>query len=232
MLWNFFSSFDTLNTTVLGVNEQKEATFIKVSFGAGHLFLSSTPLAFTNYSMLQGNKNQYVAKALSYLPVSEVFWDEHYKINRIHSSSPLKVILNHEPLSWAYFIAIGSLLLFMAFEAKRRQRTIPVIEPVTNTTLEFVDTVGMLYYQHGNHRNIALKKITYFLDFIRNKYYLQTNRIDEKFIEGLSEKSGISREKVKKVIVLIEKTNEKKTLSEDELIHLNSVLEDFIIKKK
>jgi hypothetical protein len=227
MASNYFTSFDTANTTVLGINGNHEATFIKIKFGSGNLFLSSTPLIFTNYAMLQENKSSYVANALSYLPVSDLFWDEHYKMNRVYSSSPLKVILNYEPLRWAYFITICSILLFMFFEAKRRQRTIPVIEPLTNTTLEFVDTVGRLYYQNGNHKNIALKKITYFMDFIRNKYYLKTNKIDKEFIERLSEKSGFPQEDVKKVMSLIEKTNEKNTLTEQELIHLNASLEKF-----
>jgi hypothetical protein len=224
---SFFSSFDTLNTTVLGINENKEATFIKIHMGAGNLFLSSTPLVFTNYSMLDGNRYEYVSKALSYLPLEDVFWDEHFKMNRINASSPLKVILNYEPLRWAYFIAIGSMILFMIFEAKRRQRTIPVIEPLTNTTLEFVDTVGRLYYQNGNHKNIATKKITYFMDFIRNRYYLKTNKMDADFMDKLSEKSGKPLEEVKQTMEQIRKTNEKNNLSEEELIRLNAILEKF-----
>jgi hypothetical protein len=224
---SYFSSFDTSNTIVLGFNGEERVTFIKIKHGNGNLFLSSTPRVFTNFYMLKDNNSDYVAKALSYLPVYDVFWDEHFKRNRLLASSPLKVILSYEPLRWAYYLIIFSILLFILFEAKRRQRIIPIIEPLRNSTLEFTDTIGRLYYQHGNHKDIALKKITYFMDFVRNKFYLKTNNMDKEFAERLSEKSGRSLEDIRKLIAFIEKINQKSSISEEELMQLNGDLEEF-----
>jgi len=226
---NYFSSMDSSSSTVIGINENNKATLIKIEHGDGNLFLSSTPIAFTNYYMLKGDNSQYIAKALSHLPVQDVIWDEHFKQNRIIASSPLRVILSYEALSWAYYLVIFSLVLFILFEAKRRQRIIPASEPLHNTTLEFVDTVGRLYYQHGDHKNICMKKITYFLDFVRNKFYLKTNNLDMEFSEKLAEKSGRPLEEIKKLIVSIEKINRSSSVSESELIQLNRELEKFYI---
>ena len=54
----------------------------------------------------------------------------------------------------------------MIFNAKRRQRVVPIINPLPNTTLDFTKTIGNLYYQEGNHQNIVDKKIIYFLEKI------------------------------------------------------------------
>ena len=38
-----------------------------------------------------------------------------------------------------------SLLLFMRFNARRKQRPIPIIEPLKNSTVEFTHTIANLY---------------------------------------------------------------------------------------
>ena len=60
-------------------------------------------------------------------------------------------------------------------QGKRKQRIIPVITPLKNTSLEFVETIGRLYYQKGTRSGIAHKKIIFFLDFIRTRYNIATN---------------------------------------------------------
>lgn len=50
-----------------------------------------------------------------------------------------------------------------------------------NTTLEFVKTVGNLFYRTQNHKNIAHKKITYFLNYLRTHYRLDTSHFNEEF---------------------------------------------------
>ena len=76
----------------------------------------------------------------------------------------------------------------MVFEMKRKQRIIPVINPLANTTLEFVGTIGDLYYQSAEHKNIAEKRIHFLMDQIRAKYWINTDKLDEIFIQTLSPK--------------------------------------------
>jgi hypothetical protein len=141
--------------------------------------------------------------------------------------SPLRFILSRTALAWAYGITIVSLLCYVLFEAKRRQRIIPVVSPPQNATLEFVDTIGRLYYQHGDHKNLAQKKITYFMESIRTRFYLKTGILDEEFVDRLSEKSNVEREQVKMLISLIRKISESDSVSEDMLIRLSDMIERF-----
>ena len=122
---------------------------------------------------------------------------------------------------------IFSILLFMIFEAKRKQRIIPVIKPLTNTTLEFVATIGNLYYQRSDHKNIAEKKIQFFFDQIRNHYYLNTSHRDENFVNSLAGKSDNNSDSVRILLTLIDHILSTSYIDKKELITFNKALEKF-----
>ncbi|MGE5797547.1 MAG: DUF4350 domain-containing protein, partial [Ignavibacteria bacterium] len=163
----YFYEYDTLNSVVLGINKDNKANFIRTSFGDGYFYLSTIPEAFTNFTLLDSVNSDYAYKTLSYLPSGlEILWDEYYKVNKSMVRTPLKYILSREPLKWAYYILIISIIVYIIFQGKRKQRVIPVITPLKNTTLEFVKIVGKLYFQQKDHKNIAQKKINFFLDYL------------------------------------------------------------------
>ena len=86
---------------------------------------------------------------------------------------------------------------------KRRQRIIPIIEPLRNTTLDFVETVSSVYYSQHDNNSIAKKKIQFWFDHIRQRYYLSTQNTDDKFVEQLQRKSGVSKELIEKILTNI-----------------------------
>ncbi|MEJ7677787.1 MAG: hypothetical protein WKG06_07955 [Segetibacter sp.] len=65
---------------------------------------------------------------------------------------------------------LAGLLLYVLFEMKRRQRIIPVITPLKNSTLDFVKTVASVYYNEKDNNGIADKKVNYFLEFVRSRF--------------------------------------------------------------
>ena len=117
--------------------------------------------------------------------------------------------------------------MFMLFEMKRKQRIIPIVKPLANTTLEFVGTIGNLYYQSGEHKSMAEKKIHFFMDQLRSKYWLTTTHLDETFVSIASKKTGRSEEEVRKLISVINSIRAKEKISEEELIDLNNRIEKF-----
>ncbi|QHT69881.1 DUF4350 domain-containing protein [Rhodocytophaga rosea] len=212
---------------VLGVSSNKVTNFIRVPFGKGWFYLNTVPLAYTNYNMLYQENREYLSKSLSYLPVDNTYWDEYYKPFRRESQSPLRYILSQPALKWALYLSVGALLLFMFFEAKRKQRIIPIVQPLSNTTLEFTETVGRLYFQYKDHKNIADKKITYFLDYLRMHLYIKFSEIDENLYIRLADKTGIPQIEIESLFSFIRQIQSKKQISEDELLTLNRKIEDF-----
>lgn len=226
-----FSKIDTLKTTALGYFKTKspeldELNYIKVEFGEGQFLLHNIPETFSNYYLLKGNE-AYAANVLSYIDADEIYWDEYIKSGRKVITSPMRFILNQEPLTWAYYVLIGGLLIFVLFKGKREQRIVQVIKPLKNTSVEFTKTIGDLYFQHKDYSNIIAKKITYFLETLRSKYYINTNEISEDFIKKLAIKSGNSVEKIKELMLLIRNLKEKSVHSEADLLELNKKIEAF-----
>lgn len=227
-----FSEYGHQNSTVLGTSSQDDVLFIKVEFGSGYFLLSTVPLAFTNYNLLYGGNHSYIEKAFSYLPDADLIWDEYYKVGRLESRSPLRFILGNSSLKWAYITALAFLLLYILFRGKRTQRIIPVIEPLKNSTVEFTETVGRLYYQKGDHKNLSDKKITYFYEHIRSKYNLKTNAVNPEFLKALSGKTGMTYDELEKLFDFIHRLSEKNKVGENELQQCNERIENFYAKTK
>ena len=224
---DYFARFDTLRTTVLGLNNRDHVNYLRVEVGQGAFYLSTVPVAFTNYFALYRNNADYLYRALSYLPVQDVLWDQYYKPNRVEVSTPLRFVLSDPSLKWAYWTLIALVVLFILFEAKRRQRVIPIIAPLENTTVEFVETIGRLYHQHADHANLAEKKIMYFLEYVRHHLGLPTHALDEDFLARAVERSGAPANAVRAVFQDVSRIQGQATLSEDILRRLNDRIEEF-----
>lgn len=247
------ASFEELpeQSQVLAKTAYGKIVLAWVPWGEGGFYLSSTPLLFTNYFLMQPATRPYAEAALSYLPEQQVLWTEYYHLGRMESPTPLRFILREPALRWSYYLGMGILFSFVLFSLKRRQRPIPVLEPPANTSLQFAETVARLYYSQGNHKDIANKKILYFQDWLRERYQMhipglaaptaagkpigerqqasQTGqgKIDEAFLERLIRKSGKPEGEVRSLFQFIEKVQRQQALSDQDLLLLQHKLESF-----
>lgn len=229
----YFSKLDSTSTTVLGYQKFdsiNHINFVKVNHGFGNFYLHLQPITFTNYHLLKENHKDYAAASLSYISDDIIHFDSRNKIGADLGHSPLRFILSEPALRWAWYIALISLVCFMIFNAKRKQRIIKVIKPLENTTIAFTKTIGNLYYETKDHNTIIDKKITYFLEYLRRVYYLDTQTLDDKFIKNLSLKSGKKQPEIKKLITIIRQLKAKRECYESDLLRLNRTIEDFYTK--
>ncbi len=226
----YFSSVDTLYTTVLGQQKFADSThvnFIKVNWGSGRVFLHSQPIVFTNYHLLKKSNAKYAAGVMSYLNDDTIYFDSRNKTTKDLGDSPMRFVLSQPALRYAWYLALITIVLFMIFNAKRRQRVVKVIEPLKNTTVDFTKTIGNLYYETKDHNNLIEKKIKYFLEYIRRVYYLDTQTLDEKFIKNLAQKANKEQTDIKKLINQIVYLRSKAECNEGDLLRLNTAIEDF-----
>ncbi|GAB4047205.1 DUF4350 domain-containing protein [Spirosoma litoris] len=215
--------------TVLGRNARKEPVFIRVQYGKGQFFIQNLPLAFTNYYVLSTKTSDYAFKALSYLPVRTTYWDEYQKQGRFDEDeqSIFRYVRSQPALNWAYYLVVFGLIFYAIFAGKRTQRIIPVIESPKNTSLDFVKTVGRMYFQQHDHDNLARKKIQYFLADLRERYGLNTTVLDKEFTETLARKSGASIDETTDLVRLLRDAQRSISLSEFDLLTLNRAMEKF-----
>lgn len=228
---NYFSYIDSVEASVISRNDFGQAVAVRINRGKGALILNCTPMAFTNIHLLDSVNHEFASASLSYLPQRETYWTEYYHVGRMEAATPLRFILRTEPLRWAYYLTIVSILMFMIFESKRKQRIIPIITPLANTTLEFVGTIGNLYYQRSDHKNIAEKKIQFFLEQVYSQFHINGKINTEEFSMLLTRKSGASEQTVRDLAKTINQITEKERISAPELTHLNELIEKFHQKK-
>ncbi|PWS28063.1 DUF4350 domain-containing protein [Pedobacter yonginense] len=224
----YFRKIDSSKAIVLGNRNNKEVNFVQYKFGKGSLFLMPNPQLLTNYSLLTANGSEYASKALSYLPKAKtLIWDEHFTRPSTVDTSPLRLIFRYDSLRWAYYISVFGLLIFVLFEIKRRQRIIPSISRLTNTSVEFVKVVGRVYYQQRNNRDIAEKKVKYLLEYIRTKYRLRTIDLNQELKESLIHVSGASAETIESLFIEITHLKRGQMVHDKHLIELNKIIEQF-----
>ncbi|MDN5287304.1 MAG: hypothetical protein JWR38_3578 [Mucilaginibacter sp.] len=224
----YFTSVDTLKALVLGKNTHQHVNFVKYPMGKGTLFLNANPLMFTNFSLLSQTGAAYAATALSFTKNdNNLIWDRYYTEGRDDDGSSMRVFLRNTSLRWAFYITFFSLLFFVLYEIKRRQRIIPVIEPQANETLGFVTVVGQVYYEKRDNANIAHKKVLYLLEHLRDHYRLKTNKLDNEFTDTLSKKTGIDSQFAASLVNAVNFISVQQHVTSEELIKLNKLIENF-----
>ncbi len=236
-----FTEVDSTNQEILGISQLRQdnpkiqpskINFLRDSIGKGALYLNSTPWAFSNYFLLDKNNSEYAGRALAYIPMGKtLFWDQYYKSGKTFTTSPLFVILNSKPLKWAYyFIIIGS-VLFVIFEGRRKQRSIPVVEPLRNQTYHFTRTISGLYLDRNDYKNISTKKIALFLEHVRSKYRVNTHEKGEVFYNRLAYLSNNPVEELRELWYFMEELDKKNQVSKNELLNLNKAINAFKRRK-
>jgi len=214
-------------TSGFGNDEYKNANFIKVKHGQGYFYLYSEPSAISNYYLLK-SRSAYPTKLFSFLPQQKTIWFTESK-SAGNSQSPMRFILANPPLRYALYIAILGLVLFMIFNAKRKQRIVPIVEPLKNTSLEFVKSIGNLYLQEGDFHDMMAKKAQYFLHKIRLDLLIDTSNLDEDFIKKLHLKTGVEIETIQKAASLIRKAQDPYSIvMKEDFIKMNSLLDDIL----
>jgi hypothetical protein len=247
---NYFNQLPEKNYRIVGYNENGKPNSIVCFIGKGRLFLQCDPRAFSNYFLLQKDNYKYMQQLLSLTKKSpqHVYWNDYYvnlKYPRSSNgsggsrnsssgnskASSLDQILNNPSLSFAFWLVLCLLIIYVLYGLKRKQRIVEKLKPNENTSVTFTETIGRLYLQKKDNRNIAEKMITYFNEFIRNQYFLNTNHVNEDFVTTLGRKSGVERQDVEALYNTINLVTNKIIVSDLELLQLNSQIQNFYKNK-
>ncbi len=233
----YFDYWDSETTTILGhqsVDGVDEVNFIKIKHGEGNLFLHTQPIVFSNYYLLKED-NTYASKVLSHVSNKEVLWDPHtkkaeYGNDDTENSGPsIFQYFWSSPALTAFLLVISfGTLLFLLINARRKQRAKPEVEPLQNNAVAFAHAISNLYYIEGDHRNLIDKKIKFFLDKIRNQYLIDTQHLNQFFVEKLASKTGNDLETTRKLVDKIKEYNTKENCSSLDLIECNTMIDNYL----
>lgn len=216
---------------VLGKTVEKnnfdQANFIKIKFGKGNIYVQCEPLFMTNYYLLKSGNIKYAQDVFSYLDDKETLWfvESNAKVSRFF----MRFILSNPALKYAWWVFLGGLVLFIFFNAKRKQRIVPIIEPLKNTSVDFVKSIGNLYLQEGDFHDMMAKKGQYFLNKVRMDFLIDTQNLDEEFAKKLQLKTGKPIEMINEAINLIKKAQDPyASMMKEDLARMNKILDEIL----
>lgn len=229
---SYFAKMDTSLSTVLGYDKMQRPNFIHLKAGSGNLFVHLAPMTFSNYFLLHKNNIAYYENLLSLIPArtTQVVWDEYYlakKQNPQKKSNWLSVFFRYPGLKWGLLTAMLTLLVFVLMEMRRKQRPIPVITKPKNDSLDFVKTIGRLYHDKGDHKNLSRKMTAYFLEHVRSRYKIPTNHLNDDFIKQLTFKTGIDEKEIRNIVYFINEIDAHSQISDHQLTVFHKQLENF-----
>jgi hypothetical protein len=237
-----FYDVDATTSDVLGTDNKDRVNFIRLRAGKGNLYVHLAPIAFSNYFLLQGDNMSYYENVMSLISpdTKTIVWDEYYSNRKNAYPQPrddskdddqgfFAEMFRYKQAKWALLLAGFLLLLYVLLEMRRKQRAIPVMARPKNESLDFVKTIGRLYHEKADHRNLCRKMASYFMEHVRNKYKLATGTLDEEFVKKLQFKTGCEEKEIEGITSFI-KTIETRAVTDKDVIDFHKRLEEFYKK--
>jgi predicted nucleic acid-binding protein len=110
---------------------------------------------------------------------------------------------------------------------RRKQRIIPIVPKPKNDSLDFVKTIGRLYHDKGDHKNLGRKMGAYFLEHVRSRYKLATSVLNDEFIKSLHGKTGVSEEEITEIVQFVNNIDSMVEMSDKQLAVFHKKLDAF-----
>ena len=233
---NHFTEYDSSYTTVLGYNETGDPDFVQFRYeNGGSLFVQVAPAAFSNFFLLHKDNSNYYNQALSFLPkdLYSVYWDDYFRYHRLGSDkardnfSKLRMFMEDRILKWPFWLVLILFALIYIFESKRKQRIVPERQAPKNASLEFVKTIGRLYHQRHDNKDLSNKMTVHFLDYVRTRYNIPTRDLQEGFISRLAFKSGYDAESIEQIVYIIKYFQDFPEVTDEQLMDFHQRLDKF-----
>ena len=228
--WSYADSISDSQIEVKGKYNDQRLNFLSVSHGEGTLYLHLTPLAFTNIHLRNEETLAYANEVLVGFKNGPVYWDIYSSIayqDSGNSQSPLSFILSQESLRWAWYLLLFTGLVYLILYTKRRQRIIPVVNRPKNSSIDFVKTIGSMYYHDGDATKIIAHQKTLFLTYIKTRYGISIQEKDESFLKRVSLKSGLSEHEIDFILKEATRLNLLGEIKQKDLIDFNRLTENF-----
>lgn len=173
---------------------------LEFPMGKGSIYLVSASLLFTNYGILDDECRDFVMRVLTQVADRPVVRTTAYlpATEKEEEPSPLRYFLKQKPLRWAIYLTLLTIIIFMIFTARRRQRIIPLVEEPQNRNREFVGLIATLYEQRRDYRDLVLKKFTYFAEELRREQHIDISDSSEdtQNLSRLAQNTGLEVEEI------------------------------------
>jgi len=245
--WNYLNSLKNeagIEMEVLGKLNDSLINFVRLPIGSGHLYIHTTPQAFTNMPLANDSIMPYAQLVSTYFGNGRTYWDEenrNYDPNAFKkaeddydqetSEGPLEFILSEPSLRAAWYFILLAIVLYVFFGAKRKQRIIPVTERMENTSIEYAEVISQLFMRQKDHKSLVKLKGDLFKAELRERYGLRVplkkeDENDEWFTK-VSQKTGVKTELIKRIYERMHYFAVAEDVDTEQMLTFHNYLEEF-----
>jgi hypothetical protein len=181
----------------LAALDEEYINFAGLQYGKGRIYFHVSPVMFSNYALSNYKRFQYAENILSYLSGNKIIVDQGHIYPPYESQapqapqSPFQFILSQEALRIAFYLLLSLAVIYILMNSRRNQRVIPVLEPPVNSSLEFLQATGRIYFLNRDHAGLLSLQARFLLQFIGNRYNMRVKKITELNMQELSARSGV-----------------------------------------
>lgn len=209
--------------SIMGYNSLGKPHFVASDVGKGMLLEHSDLYRFTNFFLLHGANERYLADVLSLIPqdFEQVYWDDYYSSSDREDNSrgnPLRVILAHRATRWAFYVLGLLFVLTYLFQARRHKPILAPAPDTKNRTAEFFEAVGQLYYAHQHHNTLFKHQLRHFSAWLHQRYgYQSTDLADEAGLHDLAVRSSFPFEELKPLQAIVKEYRRGSPLTDEQI---------------
>lgn len=210
--------------------------FAKFEYGAGAIYIHTSPVLFTNYALRTDSGFLYASQVLDKLTNGDVYYDagarepmpEAAPVSR-KSDAPLSYILSKPALKTAWYIFLMTGLIFIVFRARRIQRIVPVNPGKRNTSLAFINSLSELYELKADHASVAGIIMQQLNTFVRMEFGVHTEAQDRNLYAQIARRSGVPVKDIERIYNYYEQvfTNMPVRNGQDALLEFYARVRDF-----
>lgn len=217
------------------------ANYFRIKQGQGYFYFHTQPNVFVNAYLMENNDLDYVDGVFAYLNEGDILWEEHNWIfNRPYlklyvprttfyrdDESILSMILENQELKWGWYGLLIMAILFVIFNGKRKQATIPIIEDRSNRTLIQIKKLGYLYKDSTEYFEITQNMFENFLWYLHVKLNIDTHQGTEKIIREIVKVTKYEEEEIRSIFTRYQKIENWKSVTHGVFIKLHDDIEKF-----
>jgi hypothetical protein len=247
--WYYFDPIVLLDTTIAEIGRiDTFINMIEIPIGSGKFVLHATPLAFSNLHLSNPEVLHYANYVFGQSTHRNVYWEvyniisiedaynqDYYRDESLSRSrvmvpgeGPLFFILSFPAFRNAWYVLLGGALLYLMFMGKRKQRPVPVLKPLENTSLDYIKTIGEVYFRHTDAKEMGLHLLQgFFRDFYKT-YRMPWEPVKPGFVDLLTQKSGLDFDTVSKAVRYISTVNNTRFFGDEQLAGLKQHMDKIL----
>ncbi len=217
------------------------ANYVRIPYGKGYYYFHTNPILFCNAHLTERANLDYINGVFAYLNTGDILWEEHNwvfsrpylktYVPRTNTYSPdesiLKMILENQELKWGWYSLLIMAIMFVIFNGKRKQATIPLLPDVSNTTLIQIKKVGHLYTESEEYFEITQDMFENFLWFVHFKLNIDTHQSSERIIRDLIKQTDYDADEMKSIFTRYKKIENWKSVTHGVFLQLHRDIEKF-----